>query len=62
MPKIIEVTVSPAGETTVQTNGYAGPDCLQASQFLEQSLGVPSRDRTTSEFYETVTEQQQVRQ
>jgi hypothetical protein len=62
MPKIIEVTVSPAGETTVQTKGYAGPDCLQASKFLEVSLGVPTQDRTTSEFYQVATEQQQVQQ
>ena len=32
--RIIEVTVSPQGETTVQTKGYAGADCLQASKFL----------------------------
>ena len=37
MPRLIEVLVSPQGETTVQTKGYAGPDCLQASRFLEQA-------------------------
>jgi hypothetical protein len=38
--RIIEVTVSPKGETTVQTKGYAGADCLEASKWLEQVLGV----------------------
>ena len=31
--KVIEVTVSPSGETSVQTKGYAGVDCLAASRF-----------------------------
>ena len=53
--KLIEVTVSPAGETTVQTKGYSGSDCFQASRFLEQSLGTKISDRPTAEFYESVT-------
>ena len=53
MPRIIEVVVSPKGETTIQTKGYAGSDCLKASKFLEQALGIPVNERKTSEFYET---------
>ena len=52
MPRVIEVVVSPQGETTVQTKGYAGADCLQASKFLEQALGVVAADRKTAEFYQ----------
>jgi hypothetical protein len=59
MPRIIEVVVSPKGETTVQTKGYAGGDCLQASKFLEQALGVATADQKTNEFYLTTTEQVQ---
>ena len=44
MPRIIEVTVSPRGEATVQTKGYTGGDCLAASKFLEQALGVSAAD------------------
>jgi hypothetical protein len=62
MPRIIEVTVSPTGETTVQTRGYAGADCLQASKFLEQALGLTTADRKTPEFYETANTEQQVHQ
>lgn len=62
MPRIIEVTVSPTGETTVQTKGYAGSDCLQASQFLEVSLGVPTQDQKTGEFYQAAEVQQEVQQ
>jgi hypothetical protein len=62
MARVIEVTVSPKGETTVQTKGYAGVDCLRASQFLEQALGVASADRKTGEYYLTNPAEQQVRQ
>jgi hypothetical protein len=59
---VIEVTVSPQGEATVQTKGFAGADCLQASKFLEQALGVVANDRKTAEFYEPAVVQQQVQQ
>jgi hypothetical protein len=62
MPRIIEVTVSPQGEAVVQTKGYTGGDCLLASKFLEQALGVSSGDRKTAEFYQTAPAQQQVQQ
>jgi hypothetical protein len=62
MSRIIEVTVSPKGEATVQTKGYAGGDCLLASKFLEQALGVVADDRKTSEFYQASSTQQQVQQ
>lgn len=55
MSRIIEVIVSPKGEVTVQTKGYTGSDCLQASKFLEQALGVAAIDRKTAEFYAVPT-------
>lgn len=62
MSRIIEVVVSPKGEATVQTKGYAGGDCLQASKFLEQALGVSTSDNKTSEFYQSAQTEQHVRQ
>ena len=62
MARIIEVVVSPTGETTMQTKGYAGADCLQASRFLEQALGVTTVDRKTPEYHQTTPAQQQVQQ
>jgi hypothetical protein len=60
MPRTIEVTVSPKGEIRLQTKGYAGGDCLQASKFLEQALGVTASDRRTGEFYVTTATEQRV--
>ena len=62
MARIIEVTVSPNGEATVQTKGYSGGECLQASKFLEQALGAAVADQKTSEFYQEAANQQQVSQ
>jgi Protein of unknown function (DUF2997) len=62
MSRIIEVTVSPKGEVTVQTKGYAGGSCLQSSKFLEDSLRVVSNDKKTSEFFSTEEVRQQVQQ
>ena len=62
MARIIEVTVSPTGEATVQTKGYAGADCLQASRFLEDALGAVTANRNTGEFYVVEQAEQQLRQ
>jgi hypothetical protein len=62
MPRIIEVIVSPQGETTLQTKGYTGSDCLQASKFIEQALGVVTHDQKTAEFYQTENAQQHLTQ
>ena len=62
MARVIEVVVSSKGETTVQTKGYAGADCLQASKFLEQALGVSSTDRRTGEYYLSTPTEQHVQQ
>ena len=62
MPRIIEVTVSPQGETTIQTKGFIGADCLEASRFLEQALGVAASESKTSEFYQNEQIQQQAQE
>ena len=62
MARIIEVIVSPKGEATVQTKGYVGSDCLQASKFLEQALGIIAADRKTAEFFDAVKTEQQIQQ
>ena len=53
MPRLIEIIVSPTGESTLRTEGYSGGDCLQASRFLEEALGVTGEEHKTAEFYQT---------
>ena len=48
----IEILVSPSGQTTVQTKGFAGPSCRDASRFIEQALGDKAGEQLTPEFYQ----------
>jgi hypothetical protein len=57
--KIIEITISPKGETRVQTKGFAGADCQQASRFLEQALGQRTKEQLTAEFHQSTNPVQQ---
>ncbi len=49
--KTIEIVVSPDGKTTVQTKGFVGPSCRDASRFIEQALGTTENEKQTPEFY-----------
>ena len=51
MEKFIELTISPKGETTLVTKGFAGAACQEASRFLEAALGEAVTERKTAEFY-----------
>ena len=48
----IEVIVDSKGETTVQTHGFTGSSCRQASLFLEQALGERGGELLTAEFHQ----------
>ena len=62
MRKTIEIIVSPNGETQVETKGFSGSECREASRFLEQALGQQTHEQLTSEFYTTQSQQQQQRE
>ncbi len=49
----IEITVTPEGETTVQTKGFAGPACKVASRPYEDALGAKTAERLTPEYHAT---------
>lgn len=62
MHRIIELIVSPQGETTLRTKGYSGNSCQQASRFLEQALGISAADRPTAEYFQAAPIEQRVQQ
>ncbi len=49
--KTIEITVSPKGETQVETKGFTGSGCRQASKFIESALGKISGETLKPEFH-----------
>ena len=52
MTRIIEIVISPDGQTRLETKGFGGQSCRDASQFLEQALGVRTSEQLTAEFHE----------
>jgi hypothetical protein len=57
--RVIEITVSPTGQTKVQTRGFAGSSCRDASRFIEQALGERTSEQLTAEFYQGQATQRQ---
>lgn len=61
--KTIEITVTPDGQSRVETHGFAGSECRDASRFLEGALGKVQAENLTADFYrQASTETQQNRQ
>jgi hypothetical protein len=57
--KIIEITVSPQGQTSIQTRGFVGTTCREATRLLEQALGAVVADQPASEMYASASAEQQ---
>ncbi len=51
MTKIIEVVVSPSGDIKVETKGFAGAECQNASAFIEKALGNRQSEKLTAEYH-----------
>ncbi len=60
--KIIEITVSPRGETKVETKGFTGGACREASRFVEQALGARTAEALTAEFHQGQSVDQDLKQ
>ena len=50
--KTITIVVSPDGETHVETQGFAGASCREASRALEQALGRQADEQLTREYFQ----------
>ena len=57
--RTIEITVDARGQTKVETTGFTGSSCRDASRFLEQALGRPAGETLTAAFFQQPTAQQQ---
>ena len=56
--KIIEIVISPTGETKIETKGFTGSECRDASKFIEQALGKQTSEQLTAEFHEVAPQPQ----
>ena len=62
MSKTIEIVVAPDGQTRVETRGFTGSECRQASQFMERALGRQTDEVLKAEFYQTASSQERVQE
>ena len=62
MNKTIEIVVAPDGNTRVQTRGFTGGECREASRFVEQALGRHVDEQLTPEFHQTASTDQRSRE
>ena len=60
--KTIKITVSPTGQARVETGGFTGGECREASRFVEQALGTRSAETLTAEFHQGQKSDQELRQ
>jgi hypothetical protein len=60
--RTIEITVDPRGQIKVETRGFTGGECREASRFIEQALGQRIDEKLTTEFYQDQSTDQQLRQ
>ena len=58
MSQTIEIMGAPNGHSQVQTKGFTGSSCRQASQFIEQALGQLTSEQLTAEFYQQLSQPQ----
>lgn len=49
--KTIEVTVSPTGDTKVETKGCVGGECQAISRDIEEALGARTHEAFTAEYH-----------
>jgi Protein of unknown function (DUF2997) len=62
LKKTIEITISATGETTVETKGFTGGECREASRFVENALGQRTAEQLTGEFYQSGPVNRDIRQ
>ena len=62
MSQTIEIIVSPTGETQVETKGFSGSECRDASRFIEEALGTQVSEQFTAEFHQQQPHHQQAQE
>lgn len=61
--KRIEIIVQPDGQTKIETFGFAGADCQEATRIIERSLGQTQAEELKPEFHHVrQSREQQTRQ
>ena len=60
--KTIEITIARNGQSMVETKGFTGTECRDASRFIEQAIGQQTNEILKAEFHQAANSQQQIQQ
>ncbi|QDT22384.1 DUF2997 domain-containing protein [Gimesia chilikensis] len=55
--KTIEIIISTNGQSRLETRGFTGSHCRDASRFLEGALGKVSSEQLTAEYHQSIQHQ-----
>lgn len=55
--RTITIVISPDGRTKVETYGYTGPACQNASKFIEEALGQKTAEQFKTPYFLNETNQ-----
>lgn len=61
MNRTIEIIISASGALQIDAVGFKGPDCEQATKFLEEALGVVAQKRKKPEYHQQARKTNQQR-
>ena len=53
--KTLTIKVTPTGRVTLETAGFTGSECLQATEPIERALGTVEDRTPRPEMYQTTT-------
>ena len=56
--KRIDIDIGPDGSIAIDAVGFSGPDCEEATRFLEEALGEPTARQQKPEYRQRATAQQ----
>ncbi|MDA1055832.1 MAG: DUF2997 domain-containing protein [Planctomycetota bacterium] len=62
MSKTIEIIIAPNGQSRVETQGFIGSACWDASRFIEHALGQQTDELLKPEFHQAAPNQQEIQQ
>lgn len=55
--QIIEIIISTDGQSRIETRGFTGSRCKDASRFLEAALGKVTSEQLTVEHHQSIQHQ-----
>jgi hypothetical protein len=62
MSQTIEIIIAPDGQSRIETHGFTGNDCRDASRLLEQALGKATSEQLKPEFHQCASEDEHLQE